>query len=40
MFVKQVEVSSMAIFAYIVGCEKTKDALVIDPCCRYGTIDQ
>ena len=31
MFVKQVEVSSMAIFAYIVGCEKTKDALVIDP---------
>lgn len=31
MFVKQVEVSSMAIFAYIVGCEKTKEALVIDP---------
>jgi hydroxyacylglutathione hydrolase len=31
MFVKQVEVSSMAVFAYIVGCEKTKDALVIDP---------
>jgi len=31
MFVKQIEVSGMAVFAYIVGCEKTKDAIVIDP---------
>jgi hydroxyacylglutathione hydrolase len=31
MFVKQVEVSRMAVFAYIVGCKVTKEALVIDP---------
>ncbi|HOJ70291.1 MAG TPA: MBL fold metallo-hydrolase [Syntrophorhabdaceae bacterium] len=31
MFVKQIEVGSFAIFAYIVGCKTTKEALVIDP---------
>jgi glyoxylase-like metal-dependent hydrolase (beta-lactamase superfamily II) len=31
MFVKQIEVGQMAVFAYIVGCKITKEALVIDP---------
>ena len=31
MFVKQVEVGGMAIFAYLVGCKVTKEALFIDP---------
>jgi hydroxyacylglutathione hydrolase len=31
MFVKQIEVGQMAVFAYIVGCKVTKEALVIDP---------
>ena len=31
MFVKQMEVGQMAVFAYIVGCKETKEALVIDP---------
>jgi hydroxyacylglutathione hydrolase len=31
MIVKQIEVGRMAVFAYLVGCEKTKEALVIDP---------
>ena len=31
MFVKQMQVSSMAVFAYIVGDQITGDALVIDP---------
>ena len=31
MFVKQFEVSNLAVFAYLVGCEKTKEALVVDP---------
>ncbi len=31
MFVKQIEVGQMAVFAYIVGCKTTKEALVIDP---------
>lgn len=31
MFVKQMEVGSFSVFAYIVGCETTKDAIVIDP---------
>lgn len=31
MFVKQIEVGGFAIFAYIVGCKTTKEALVIDP---------
>ena len=31
MFVKQMEVGSFAIFAYIVACKNTKEALVIDP---------
>ncbi|MBP8626689.1 MAG: MBL fold metallo-hydrolase [Syntrophorhabdaceae bacterium] len=31
MFVKQMEVGGFAVFAYIVGCKITKEALVIDP---------
>jgi len=31
MFVKQIQVGQMAIFAYIVGCKITKEALIIDP---------
>ncbi len=31
MFVKQIEVGGFAIFAYIVGCKTTKEALLIDP---------
>ena len=31
MIVKQIQVGRMAVFAYLVGCEKTKEALVIDP---------
>lgn len=31
MFVKQMEVGQFAVFAYIVGCKTTKEALVIDP---------
>ncbi|MCS7280568.1 MAG: MBL fold metallo-hydrolase [Desulfobacterota bacterium] len=31
MFIKQMEVGSFAVFAYIVGCQRTKEALVIDP---------
>lgn len=31
MYVKQMQVGSFAIFAYIIGCKTTKEALVIDP---------
>ncbi len=31
MFVKQVQVGQLAVFAYIVGCKITKEALIIDP---------
>jgi len=31
MFVKQLEVGSLAVFAYVVGCEETGEGLVIDP---------
>jgi hydroxyacylglutathione hydrolase len=31
MFVKQIQVGQMAVFAYIVGCKITKEALIIDP---------
>ncbi len=31
MKVKQMQVGQMAVFAYLVGCEKMKAALVIDP---------
>ena len=31
MFVKQIQVGQFAVFAYIVGCKVTKEALVIDP---------
>ena len=31
MLVEQMQVGPMAVFAYIVGCETEKEALVIDP---------
>jgi hydroxyacylglutathione hydrolase len=31
MFVKQIEVGGFSVFAYIIGCKTTKEALVIDP---------
>ncbi|MBI4621253.1 MAG: MBL fold metallo-hydrolase [Desulfobacterales bacterium] len=31
MFVKQLEVGNLAVFAYIVGCKETGEGLVIDP---------
>ena len=31
MFIKQIEVGYMAVYCYIVGCPKTKEAAVIDP---------
>jgi hydroxyacylglutathione hydrolase len=31
MFVKQIEVGNMAVFAYIVACKETNEGLVIDP---------
>jgi hydroxyacylglutathione hydrolase len=31
MFVKQIEVGGFAVFAYIVACKETNEALVIDP---------
>lgn len=31
MFVKQIEVGNMSVFAYIVACKATNEALVIDP---------
>ena len=31
MFIKQLEVGFMAVYCYIVGCPKTKEAVVIDP---------
>lgn len=31
MFVKQMQVSQFAVFAYLVGCKATKEALAIDP---------
>ena len=37
MIVKQMEVGQMAVFAYLVGCERTKEALVIDPA---GDVDR
>jgi hydroxyacylglutathione hydrolase len=31
MIVKQIPVGSLEVFSYIIGCEKTRDAMVIDP---------
>jgi glyoxylase-like metal-dependent hydrolase (beta-lactamase superfamily II) len=31
MIVKQIPVGQLAVFSYLVGCEKTKEAVVIDP---------
>jgi hydroxyacylglutathione hydrolase len=38
MFVKQMQVGSFAVFAYLVACEKTKEALVIDPAAECDRI--
>ncbi len=38
MFVKQMEVGSFAIFAYIVACKETNQALVIDPAAECDRI--
>ncbi len=38
MFVKQMEVGGFAIFAYIVACKKTNEALVIDPAAEVDRI--
>jgi hydroxyacylglutathione hydrolase len=31
MIIKQIPVGTFQVFSYIIGCEKTKDAMVIDP---------
>jgi glyoxylase-like metal-dependent hydrolase (beta-lactamase superfamily II) len=31
MLVEQIDVGSMAVFSYVVGCEKEKEGLIIDP---------
>ena len=31
MIIKQMTVGFMAVFCYIIGCEETREALVIDP---------
>jgi hypothetical protein len=31
MMIKQIEISVMDSFSYLVGCNKTRQALVIDP---------
>jgi hydroxyacylglutathione hydrolase len=38
MFVKQMQVGSFAIFAYLVACKKTNEALVIDPAAECDRI--
>jgi glyoxylase-like metal-dependent hydrolase (beta-lactamase superfamily II) len=38
MFVKQMEVGNFSVFAYVVGCERTKEALVIDPAAETSRI--
>ena len=38
MLVEQMQVGPMAVFAYIVGCETEKEALVIDPAGSEGKI--
>lgn len=38
MFVKQMQVGSFAVFAYIVACKTTKEALVIDPAAQEERI--
>lgn len=37
MFIKQLLVEPLAVFSYLVGCQKTKEAMVIDP---GGDIDK
>jgi len=31
MIIKQIQVGSMDVFSYLIGCEKTREAMVIDP---------
>ena len=31
MIVKQIPVGNLSVFSYLAGCEKTKEAMVIDP---------
>ncbi|MFH1625104.1 MAG: MBL fold metallo-hydrolase [Pseudomonadota bacterium] len=38
MFVKQLEVGNLAVFAYIVGCKETGEGLVIDPASEIDRI--
>jgi len=38
MFLKQMQVGHMAVFAYLVGDSATGDALVIDPAARIDDI--
>ena len=38
MYVKQFEVSPMSVFCYLVGCEKTGEAIVIDPAAKFDLI--
>ena len=40
MFVKQIEVGGMAIFAYLVACKVTNEALFIDPAAETGAVAQ
>ena len=37
MFLKQMQVGNMAVFAYLIGCPKTGEGLVVDPA---GGVDQ
>lgn len=37
MFLKQIQVGNMAVFAYLIGCTETGEGLVVDPA---GGIDQ
>ena len=38
MFVKQIQVGGFAVFAYIVACKITNEALVIDPAAEEDRI--
>ena len=38
MYLKQFDVSPLSVFCYVVGCEKTKEAIVIDPAAECAMI--